>query len=79
MQVDVLFFKCIDDGEELYIPNPIVAFGRHHFFQYEHNWVENELPIVGVFLRENPTGHVIGCVYFDKGFEVGVEMMQDRS
>jgi len=32
VQVDVPFCKHIDDSEKLLIPNPIVVFGRRHFF-----------------------------------------------
>jgi len=79
VQVDVLFFKRIDDSKELLIPNPVVAFSWRHFFRYECDWVENELRILRVFLRENPRGHIVGSVCFDKGFEVRIEMTQDRS
>ena len=79
MQVDILFFKHINDGKKLFIPNSIVALGGLHFFGNKCNRVENELSILRMFLREDPKGYVIGSVHFNKSFEFRIKMTQNRS
>jgi len=77
MQVDVLFFKCIDNGEEFLVSNSVIAFCRGHFFGDECNWVENEFVVFEVLLGENTRSDIIRGVGFDKSLEFRVEVAQN--
>ena len=77
MQVDVPFFKCIDNGEEFLISNSIIAFCKGHLFGDECNWVENEFVVFEVLLGENTRSDIIRGVSFDESLEFKVEMAQN--
>jgi len=53
MQVDMPFFKHIDDGEKSLISNPVIAFSGCHFFGYECNWLKDIFPVLQMLLGED--------------------------
>ena len=74
MQVDVPFFKYIDNGEEFLIFNSVIAFCRGHRFGDECNWVQNEFVVFEVFLGENTRSDIIRGVGFDETLEFRAEV-----
>jgi len=74
VQVNVPFFKCVDYGEEFFIPNPIIALSRSYFLGNECNWVEDELSIFEMLLRENPRDNIIRSIHLNESFEFGVKI-----
>ena len=77
MQVDVPFFKRIDNGEEFLISNSVIAFCRGYFSGDECNWMEDEFVVFEMLLRENTRSDVIRGVGFDKSLEVRVEVAEN--
>jgi len=79
MQVDVPFFKCIDNSEEFLISNSVIALCRGHFFGDECNWVENEFVVFEVLLGENTRSDIIRGIGFDESLEFRVEVVKNGS
>jgi len=77
MQVDMPFFKCIDNGKEFLISNSIIALCRGHFFRDECNWVENKFVVFEMLLGENTRSNVIRGIGFDESLKFRVEVAED--
>jgi len=78
MQVDMLFFKCIDNGEKFLISNSVIAFCRSHCFGDECNWMEYEFVVFAVLLGENTRSDVIRGVGFDESLEFRVKVAENE-
>jgi len=77
MQVDVPFFERIDNGEEFFISNSVIALCRAHFFGDKYNWVENEFVVFEVLLGENTRSDIIRGISFDESLKFRVEVAEN--